>query len=94
LESLGYVLLYFLRGSLPWQGLNAGNDGVKGVKLGTSTVELCHGVPGGNVLRAYLDYCRGLRFDETPDYGYLKRMFQDLYYREGFRQDGVFDWTR
>jgi casein kinase 1 len=42
---------------------------------------------------SYLNYCRSLRFDDKPDYGYLRRLFRDLFYREGFETDFVFDWT-
>jgi len=41
----------------------------------------------------YLNYVRGLRFDDKPDYGYLRRLFRDLFVREGFQYDYVFDWT-
>lgn len=51
LESLGYVLLYFLRGSLPWQGLKANTkkqkyERILEKKTGTSTDILCKGFPG------------------------------------------------
>ncbi|KAG2262455.1 hypothetical protein Bca52824_069534 [Brassica carinata] len=49
MESLGYVFMYFLRGSLP--------------------------------------------FDDKPDYAYLKRLFRELFIRQGFEFDYVFDWT-
>ncbi|KAJ6336935.1 hypothetical protein OIU76_006744 [Salix suchowensis] len=38
-------------------------------------------------------YCRSLRFEDKPDYSYLKRLFRDLFIREGYQFDYVFDWT-
>eukprot|EP00271_Cylindrocystis_brebissonii_P018500 TRINITY_DN526_c0_g1_i1.p1 TRINITY_DN526_c0_g1~~TRINITY_DN526_c0_g1_i1.p1 ORF type:complete len:424 (-),score=54.77 TRINITY_DN526_c0_g1_i1:2361-3632(-) len=96
LESLGYVLMYFLRGSLPWQGLKAGTKKQKYEKISekkmTTPIEtLCKGYP--SELASYFHYCRSLRFDDKPDYAYLKRLFRDLFIREGFQFDYVFDWT-
>lgn len=96
MESLGYVLMYFLRGSLPWQGLKAGNkkqkyEKISERKIATSTEALCRGYP--TEFASYFHYCRSLRFEDTPDYQYLKRLFRDLFIREGFQFDYVFDWT-
>ncbi|XP_059639082.1 casein kinase 1-like protein 2 isoform X2 [Cornus florida] len=96
LESLGYVLMYFLRGSLPWQGLKAGNkkqkyEKISEKKVSTSIEALCRGYP--TEFASYFHYCRSLRFDNKPDYAYLKRIFRDLFIREGFQFDYVFDWT-
>ena len=51
LESLGHVFMYFLRGSLPWQGLKAATNKQKYEKIGekkqtTPISELCAGFPG------------------------------------------------
>ncbi|KAJ1719750.1 serine/threonine protein kinase [Coemansia biformis] len=96
LESLGYVLMYFLRGSLPWQGLKAATkkqkyDRIMEKKMTTSTEELCRGFP--NEFAIYLNYTRSLRFDDKPDYTYLKRLFRDLFIRSDFKYDYIFDWT-
>ncbi|KAH6781284.1 ATPase E1-E2 type family protein / haloacid dehalogenase-like hydrolase family protein [Perilla frutescens var. hirtella] len=96
LEALGYVLMYFLRGSLPWQGLQAGNkkqkyDRISEKKVSTSIETLCRGYP--TEFASYFHYCRSLRFEDKPDYAYLKRIFRDLFIREGFQFDYVFDWT-
>ncbi|XP_042446202.1 casein kinase I-like isoform X2 [Zingiber officinale] len=96
LESLGYVLMYFLRGSLPWQGLKAETRYQKYEKVGkskatTSFEALCHGYP--LEFASYFRYCRSLKFEEKPEYAYLKRLFRDLFIREGFQFDYVFDWT-
>lgn len=40
LESLGYVLLYFIRGKLPWQGLNAQTKKQKYNKIMESKIEV------------------------------------------------------
>jgi len=44
-------------------------------------------------MATYLRYVRHLDFFETPDYGYLRKLFHDLYERKGYKNDGVFDWT-
>ncbi|XP_006652514.1 casein kinase 1-like isoform X2 [Oryza brachyantha] len=96
LESLGYVLMYFLRGSLPWQGLKAGTkkqkyDRISEKKMLTPVEVLCKSYPSEFV--SYFHYCRSLRFEDKPDYSYLKRLFRDLFIREGYQLDYVFDWT-
>jgi casein kinase 1/casein kinase I family protein HRR25 len=96
LESLGYVLKYFIRGSLPWQGLKANTkkqkyERIMDRKMSTSTEQLCKGYP--SEFRSYFEYCRSLRFEDRPDYAYLKRLFKELFYRKGFQYDNMFDWT-
>ncbi|XP_020096108.1 casein kinase 1-like isoform X2 [Ananas comosus] len=96
LESLGYVLMYFLRGSLPWQGLKAGTkkqkyDKISEKKMLTPVEVLCKSYPSEFI--SYFHYCRSLRFEDKPDYAYLKRLFRDLFIREGYQFDYVFDWT-
>ncbi|KAL4333169.1 hypothetical protein GQ457_07G031160 [Hibiscus cannabinus] len=96
LESLGYVLMYFLRGSLPWQGLRAGTkkqkyDKICEKKVATSIEALCRGYP--SEFASYFHYCRSLHFDDKPDYSYLKLLFRELFSREGFQFDYMFDWT-
>lgn len=44
-------------------------------------------------MATYLRYVRRLDFFETPDYDYLRKLFQDLFERKGFVEDGDFDWT-
>lgn len=50
LESIGYVLIYFLKGILPWQGLKCRTDGdrykkIFEKKMTTTEEELCDGIP-------------------------------------------------
>ncbi|XP_021900073.1 casein kinase 1-like protein 3 [Carica papaya] len=96
LESLGYVLLYFLRGSLPWQGLKAATkkqkyDKICEKKLSTPIEVLCKSHPVE--FASYFHYCHSLTFDQRPDYGFLKRLFRDLFAHEGYESDYIFDWT-
>ncbi|CAN4120547.1 unnamed protein product [Withania somnifera] len=88
--------MYFLRGSLPWQGLKAGTkkqkyDKISEKKMLTPIEVLCKSYPSEFI--SYFHYCRSLRFDDKPDYSYLKRLFRDLFIREGYQFDYVFDWT-
>ena len=41
----------------------------------------------------YLNFCRSLRFDAKPDYSYLRQLFRNLFHRQGFSYDYVFDWN-
>ncbi|KAG6535787.1 hypothetical protein ZIOFF_000816 [Zingiber officinale] len=96
LESLGYVLIYFLRGSLPWQGLKAATkkkkyDKICEKKLSTPIEVLCKSHPVE--FASYFHYCHSLTFEQRPDYGFLKRLFRDLFTREGYEFDYIFDWT-
>ncbi|CAB3359132.1 Hypothetical predicted protein [Cloeon dipterum] len=96
LEALGHMFMYFLRGSLPWQGLKADTLKERYQKIGdtkraTPIEVLCENQP--EEMATYLRYVRRLDFFETPDYEYLRKLFQDLFERKGYVDDGEFDWT-
>lgn len=60
-------------------------------KLSVSISQLCSGLP--TEFATYMGYVRGLNFDDTPDYTYIRRLFRDLFVREGFVWDFEYDWT-
>ena len=62
----------------------------KKIKLTTTVNDLCKNLPVEFTM--YINYCRGLRFDEDPDYEYLRRLFQGLFDRKKFKRDFIFDW--
>ncbi|KAJ3029361.1 UNVERIFIED_CONTAM: casein kinase I [Siphonaria sp. JEL0065] len=95
LEALGHVFFYFLRGSLPWQGLKAATNKQKYEKIGekkqtTPIKELCEGHP--EEFSIYQNYVRDLKFDEQPDYEYLKGLLNKVLAKNGFIDDGIYDW--
>jgi len=96
LESLGFVLMYFNRGSLPWQGLKAKDKKEKyqkiaDTKASTPVELLCKNFPKEFV--TYLNHCRGLKFEDKPEYSMLRGLFRNLFFREGYAADYRFDWT-
>lgn len=95
MESLGFVLMYFLRGSLPWQGLKANTKKQKYQRIlerkqSTHPEVMCKSYP--NEFREYFAHCSSLGFEDRPDYRYLKRLFKDLFERSGFEDNCVYDW--
>ncbi|KAJ8029252.1 Casein kinase I isoform gamma-3 [Holothuria leucospilota] len=96
LEALGHMFMYFLRGSLPWQGLKADTLKERYQKIGdtkrnTPIEALCENWP--EELATYLRYVRRLDFFEQPDYAYLRKLFQDLYESKGYSNEKEFDWS-
>ncbi|XP_019869358.1 casein kinase I isoform X2 [Aethina tumida] len=96
LEAIGHMFMYFLRGSLPWQGLKADTLKERYQKIGdtkrnTPIEILCEGHP--EEMATYLRYVRRLDFYEQPDYEYLRKLFRDLYEKRGYSDDDIFDWT-
>ncbi|XP_020502683.1 casein kinase I isoform X3 [Labrus bergylta] len=96
LEALGHMFMYFLRGSLPWQGLKADTLKERYQKIGdtkrdTPIEVLCENFP--EEMATYLRYVRRLDFFEKPDYDYLRKLFTDLFDRNGYIFDYQYDWT-
>ena len=96
LEQIGFVLLYFIRGSLPWQGMAARTKEEKyqqiKVKKATTTIEdLTHHLP--LVLRNLLNYARKLQFEERPDYSKLIRSFNDEFVKHNFEMYSQYEWV-
>ena len=95
LECIGNVLLYLLRGSLPWQGLPGRSKAekyaaIKKMKIQTSAAELVGDHPREFV--EYMTYCRSLSFEQAPNYKYCYNLFMECLRRHEF-DPNVYDYT-
>lgn len=82
LESLGYILIYFLKSKLPWQqvpkvspnGLTPKQrkERILEIKMSTKASDLCAGLPFE--FQLFINYCRRLDYEEAPSYAYLRRL--------------------
>lgn len=78
LESLGYIFLYMLYGSLPWDDLNDYIQEDKNVNnlMKIKKSKLLNNERLPQEVLNYLSYCRNLTFEETPNYEYLLGLFE------------------
>jgi len=60
------------------------------MKVKTSIEELCSGLPTEFI--EYMNYCRNLKFEDRPDYSFLRNLFKGLFHKMSYEQDYVFDW--
>jgi casein kinase 1 len=64
---------------------------IKEKKVTTTIESLTRGYP--EEFSLYLQYCRNLKFEEKPDYAYLRKIFKDSMYRNGYECDYQYDWV-
>ena len=93
LESVGYMLVYFLKGVLPWQGIKKRKkskqlEAIGESKMCTSLDTLCEDIP--TCFKEYIKYCRKLKFHETPNYEKLKNFFNKSSSGRGITPE--FEW--
>ena len=95
LEAVGYVLLYFLRGKLPWQGLHVKKKEdryhrIMEIKMETTPSQLCQGFP--KEYEIYVDYTRNLEYEQDPDYKFLKNLFNNILKEDKNNSENGYDW--
>jgi len=97
IEALGYIFVYFMKGCLPWQGLKAKNikekyEKIKKKKIGTKLEDLCKDLP--NEIITFIKYSRDLKFDEKPNYDYLRGLIKKICEEYQLYFDfSLFDWV-
>ncbi|KAL3587696.1 Palmitoylated plasma membrane-bound casein kinase [Fusarium poae] len=95
-ESLWHVLIYFLRGGLPWQGMQA--DSSKKIamilewKQKIAIKDLCKGLP--YELCELGNYVRGLGFDQNPDCNYMQNLLEQVSIDERKAENCIFERAR
>lgn len=92
LEAIGYMLFYFVRGNLPWSGLEARGQEQKYEKIqekkeNTSPESLCDGHP--EAFKTYLTMTKQLKFTQRPDYAAMRDLFSPL---RSSVEDHQFQW--
>ena len=96
MESIAYVILYFFKGKLPWQGLKCKDKNekyakIKEMKMSITPEKLWEGFP--NEFAKYLTAVKKLGFEEEPNYKNYIQMFNNLFKSKDFEMDYLYDWV-
>ena len=96
MESIAYVILYFFKGKLPWQGLKCKDKNekyakIKEMKMSITPEKLCEGFP--IEFTRYLNMVKKLGFEEEPAYKEYIKLFTDLFKSKDFEMDYLYDWV-
>eukprot|EP00164_Ancoracysta_twista_P002390 GFYU01003167.1.p1 GENE.GFYU01003167.1~~GFYU01003167.1.p1 ORF type:complete len:426 (-),score=79.15 GFYU01003167.1:129-1406(-) len=96
MEALGYVFVYMAKGSLPWQGIKANTktqkyERIMERKVSTNLHTLCQDLPPQ--FAAFMTSARELKFEEKPDYAYLRGLFNTIMLSIDAERDNVYDWV-
>ncbi|CAK0871123.1 unnamed protein product [Prorocentrum cordatum] len=95
MEAIAYVLLYFMRGGLPWQGLRGATKEEKYKKILEKKLSIpieALGKAFPTEFTTYLNYSQNLGFEDRPNYAFPRMLLRDLFDREKLTHDSVFDW--
>ena len=95
LESLGYMLIHFCKGELPWMNVKAKTKAGKYKKIMEKKIEmkpdiLCAGLI--DEFREYFKYVRELQFNEEPNYELLFGLLNNAMKKNKIKNDFKFDW--
>ena len=96
MESIAYVILYFFRKKLPWQGLkckdkNEKHAKIKELKMSITPEKLFEGIP--KEFADYLTMVKKLGFEDEPAYKTYIQMFNKLFKAKEFEMDYIYDWV-
>jgi casein kinase 1 len=98
IEALGYMMIYLMKGTLPWVGLHCKNndaqtlfDNIKKKKNETKLSDLCTGLPKETI--TFIQYARNMKFEDKPHYSYLRSLIRKMASINGLKMDyNKFDW--
>jgi hypothetical protein len=96
LESFGLILIYLYTGSLPWCNLIAKNfrdltNDIRKMRETLPIKTLCKGMP--LEMNYYMEYIFKLKFEQDPDYRYLRSLFLNILQKIGEKNDFFFSWV-
>ena len=92
LESLFYILLYLMKGILPWQSVSKDNFMISNINKFSKPEIICKGLPKETIY--FLNYCRNLKFEQNPNYNYLRSLLFNILNYINEKNDLCFYWIK
>ena len=98
IESIGYMIIYFLKKRLPWQSITGNKKMERYLKIykmkkNIAPEKLCEGLP--HEMAEFINYAKNLEFEQEPDYKYLKKLFDNILKRINTSNENlIFSWIK
>ena len=97
IESIGYMLIYFLKKRLPWQGVTGNKKMERYLKIykmkkNFNPEEFCGELPE---MVEFIKYAKKLEFEQEPDYNYLRKLLNSMLKRKhNTNEQLIFSWIK